>query len=294
MIIVKLMGGLGNQMFQYAAARSLALEKNTWVYLDATFLNEDAKGRWTQREYELGAFNIKYKFERSGRVSFLASLNSSNWRKKLSDSGLWFLPYRNFYQADHKFHPELFSYPKNTYLHGYFQSEQYFAKHADQIRRDFEFLEPAKGRNEGVLERIRNSRSVSIHVRRGDYVTLAAANQFHGLMGVEYYDAGVNEIISKTLSTHTYFVFSDDPQWARKNLRFPGETEFIDWNTGSSGFEDLRLMSNCEHHIIANSSFSWWGAWLNPSPSKIVIAPKFWFNDNSDQSDIVPRTWIKL
>src|SRR5688572_458380 len=129
MIAVKLMGGLGNQMFQYAAARSLALEKKTWVYLDPSFLYEDSKGRWTQREYELYVFNIKYKYERSGRVRFLRSLNVKNYMKKLSDSSWWFFPYRNFYQPDHRFHPEIFSYPKNTYLHGYFQSEKYFIKH---------------------------------------------------------------------------------------------------------------------------------------------------------------------
>lgn len=294
MIIVKLMGGLGNQMFQYAAARSLALEKRTWVYLDPSFLHEDAKGRWTQREYELDAFNIQYKFERSGRIRFLRRLNTKNYMKRLQDSSLWFFPYRNFYQPDHKFHPEMFTYPKNTYLHGYFQSEKYFANHEDQLRKDFEFLEPAKDRNAEVLEQIRNSNAISIHVRRGDYVTLAAANAFHGLMGAEYYAEGARQIASKTGKQHSYFVFSDEPQWAKDNLKFPGETTYIDWNSGKASFEDMRLMSNCKHHIIANSSFSWWGAWLNPSKEKIVVAPKQWFNDASPQDDIIPASWIKL
>jgi hypothetical protein len=294
MIAVKLMGGLGNQMFQYAAARSLALEKKTWVYLDPSFLYEDSKGRWTQRDYELDVFHIKYKFERSGRVRFLRSLNVKNYMKKLSDSSWWFFPYRNFYQPDHRFHPELFSYPKNTYLHGYFQSEKYFIKHEAQIRKDFEFLEPAKERNAEVLEQIRNSFSISIHVRRGDYVTLAAASEFHGLMGPAYYTAGADEILRGKSETPSFFVFSDDPQWCKENIRLSGETVYVDWNTGKQSFEDMRLMSNCKHHVIANSSFSWWGAWLNPSKEKIIVAPKQWFNDASNQTDIVPESWIRL
>lgn len=288
------MGGLGNQMFQYAAARSLALDKKTWVYLDESFLREDAKGRWTQREYELGVFNIQYKFERSGRVSFLARLHSNSWWKRLSNSSLWFLPFRNFDQGDHKFHPELANYPRNTYLHGYFQSEKYFLHHEQQIRKDFEFLEAATEKNAELLNKIKSCEAVSIHVRRGDYVTLAAASAFHGLMGVEYYKAGAKVIADKISKPLNYFVFSDDPQWCKDNIALPGETEYIDWNTGNAAFEDLRLMSNCKHHIIANSSFSWWGAWLNPSKEKIVIAPKQWFTDGSAQDDIIPASWIKL
>lgn len=294
MIAVKLMGGLGNQMFQYAAARSLALEKGTWVYLDPSFLYEDSKGRWTQRDYELDVFNIAYKFERSGRINFLRSLNLNNFRKRLSDSPLWFLPYRNFYQPDHRFHPGLFSYPKNTYLHGYFQSEKYFLKHEAQIRKDFEFREPASGKNAETLERIRGSFSVSIHVRRGDYVTLAAASEFHGLMGAGYYKAGAEAILRGKNEQPVFFVFSDDPEWCKQNIQLPGEIVYIDWNTGKSSFEDMRLMSSCKHHVIANSSFSWWGAWLNPSKEKIVVAPKQWFNDSKDQTDIVPDRWIRL
>lgn len=288
------MGGLGNQMFQYAAARALALDKNTWVYLDPSFLYEDAKGRWTQREYELNVFNIKYKFERSGRINFLRSLNTKSYMKKMSESGLWPFPYRNFYQPDNKYHPEIKSCPKNTYLHGYFQSEKYFIHHEALIRKDFEFTESPTEKNTEALNKIRNSNAVSVHVRRGDYVSLAAASAFHGLMGVEYYSAAAKVISDKTRMPLTFFIFSDDPQWCKENLKLEGEMHFIDWNSGKSSYEDMRLMSNCKHHIIANSSFSWWGAWLNPSKDKIVIAPKQWFNDSSDQTDIIPAAWIRL
>ncbi len=295
MIAVKLMGGLGNQMFQYAAARSLALEKGTWVYLDPSFLYEDSKGRWTQRDYELDIFNIQYKFERSGRIRFLRSLNTKSLRTRISDSPFWIFPYRNFYQADHAFHPELFNYPKNTYLHGYFQSEKYFVAHQAQIRKGFEFLEPAKERNAEVLKQIRETMAISVHVRRGDYVSLAAASEFHGLMGVDYYKAAVEHILHGENFSPTFFVFSDDPQWVKENIKLDGETVYVDWNSGKQSFEDMRLMSNCKHHVIANSSFSWWGAWLNPSQSKKVVAPRHWFNDAAlSDNDIIPASWTRL
>lgn len=295
MIAVKLMGGLGNQMFQYAAARALALEKKTWVYLDPSFLLTDSKGKWTQREYELGAFNIQYKFERSGRIRFLRSLNTNRYARRLSDSKIWFFPYRNFYESGMEFHPELFDFPKNTYLHGYFQSEKYFLKHEAVIRKDFSFLELPKGQNIEVLDRIKNSNSISVHVRRGDYVTLAAASEFHALMGLDYYSAGASHILENGNAPASFFVFSDDPQWVKENLKLPGETTYVDWNSGANSFEDMRLMSNCKHHIVANSSFSWWGAWLNPNQDKIVVAPKIWFNQPGvNTNDIIPASWIRM
>lgn len=295
MIIVKLMGGLGNQMFQYAAARSLALEKSTWVYLDPAFLYEDAKGRWTQREYELDVFNIQYKFERSGRINFLRRLDTSSFWRRLSKTVLWPFPFQHFAEPDSKFHPEIFTYSRNTYLYGYFQSEKYFIKHQETIRSDFSFLDPPKGKNAEMLDRIRSVNAISVHVRRGDYATLKAANEFHGMMGLEYYKAGTEYIMNKINGAPEFFIFSDEPEWVKANLSVPGKAEYIDWNSGKSSFEDLRLMSNCRHHVIANSSFSWWGAWLNPHKDKIVVAPKSWFNDASrDTSDIIPETWTRL
>ena len=295
MIITKLMGGLGNQMFQYAAARSLALEKNTWVYLDPSFLYEDSTGKWTQREYELGVFNIKYKFERSGRINFLRRLDTSRVWRKMSKTVLWPFPFQHFAEPDAKFHPEVFSYPRNTYLYGYFQSEKYFIKHAETIRRDFSFVEEAKERNAETLASIRSSNSVSVHVRRGDYVTLKSASEFHGMMGLDYYRAGTEFIMSRMQGDPEFFIFSDEPEWVKANLKVPGKATYIDWNSGKASFEDMRLMSNCRHHVIANSSFSWWGAWLNPDKEKMVVAPKLWFSDSKrDSSDIIPETWTRM
>jgi hypothetical protein len=131
-------------------------------------------------------------------------------------------------------------------------------------------------------------------VRRGDYVSLPSAAEYHALTGLPYYQQAV-EILTTDNSTMNFFVFSDDPEWCRQNLNLPGTTTIVDWNTGKASYEDLRLMSNCKHHIIANSSFSWWGAWLNPSTEKQVIAPQKWVNDSTQfNSDLLPVAWKKL
>lgn len=295
MIAVKLKGGIGNQMFQYAVARSLAIEKNTWVYLDPSFLYEDAKGRWTQRDYALGPFHIQYKFEKSGRINFLRRLNHSSTWRRWSETAWWPFSFRNFNEAGTQFQPELFSLPRNVYLEGYFQSEKYFIKHAELIRKDFTVIEPPTGRNAEVMEQIRSCCAVSVHVRRGDYLALTSANSFHGTLQPHYYSAAINELGQRVSEPKKWFVFSDDIEWAKANLLKGEQATFIDWNQGETSFEDIRLMSSCKHHIIANSSFSWWGAWLNPSPEKNVIAPARWFAQmNTDDRDIVPETWIRI
>lgn len=295
MIIVKLMGGLGNQMFQYAAARAQALDRKTWVYLDPSFLYEDSKGQWTQREYALSPFNIQYKFERSGRVKFLRALNNNRFWRKLSGSKYWFLPYKNFVEQSGDFDKQLKNYPSNTYLQGYFQSEKYFLHHASQIRQDFSFIDPPSEVNAEWLVRIRQENSVSVHVRRGDYVSLASANAFHGTLSLDYYAKSAQLLRERLSGDLSFFVFSDDPEWVKSNLVLPGNTTYVDWNGEGAAHEDLRLMSNCRHNIIANSSFSWWGAWLGENADKLVVAPKQWFtNGNPVSEDLIPRSWIKV
>jgi hypothetical protein len=289
MIAVKLKGGLGNQMFQYAAARSLALEKKTWVYLDPSFLYEDAKGRWTQREYELDCFNIVYKFERSGRINLLRSLNHSARMRRLSESGLWFLPYRNFTEQTGGFNTEFFNNPVNTYLEGYFQSEKYFVKYRDKLLKEFTFHETPSGKSAELLARLQNSRALSIHVRRGDYVSNQSAMQFHGFAGEEYYRSAISEMSRSINDIDFCCVFSDDIDWAKQNIKVSMETVYVDWN--AKGSEDLRLMMQCKHHVIANSSFSWWGAWLGEKTGSKIIAPLKWFAD-SKTSD--KDRWTRL
>lgn len=292
MIAVKLKGGLGNQMFQYAAARALALERKTWVYLDPSFLYEDAKGRWTQREYELDCFNIVYKFERSGRINLLRSLNHKPRMRRISESALWPFPYRNFTEQTGGYNATFFDNPVNTYLEGYFQSEKYFVKYRDVLIKEFTFHEPASDRNAAQLNEIKNAIALSVHVRRGDYVTLSSASDFHGCMNEMYYSESIRKMLEMIPDINLCCVFSDDIEWAKRHIAASVKTVFVDWN--KKGSEDLRLMMNCTHHITANSSFSWWGAWLAEKEHSKIIAPSKWFADaNASDIDIVPERWIR-
>jgi hypothetical protein len=142
-----------------------------------------------------------------------------------------------------------------------------------------------------LLKRVSSNNSVSVHIRRGDYVSNPHASKFHGTKGLDYYEKAV-ERIAETVKNPELFVISDDIEWCKENLRLPYKTTHID---GNAGFEDMHIMSHCAHNIIANSSFSWWAAWLNTNPDKVVIAPKKWFNDESiNTEDVVPKTWIRL
>ncbi len=144
-----------------------------------------------------------------------------------------------------------------------------------------------------ILKRIADQCSVSVHVRRGDYVSQRSAAAVHGVCSLQYYRSAL-AAISRTLHDPQFFVFSDDARWTREYLTFPGPATFVDHNGPATAFQDLLMMSRCKHHVLANSSFSWWGAWLNPSPDKSVVAPRHWFADGRETKDLTPAEWIRL
>lgn len=291
MIISKLIGGLGNQMFQYAAGRSLSLDLQTDFYLDHGFFSE--VGNHTPRVYELHIFQTEAKACSPEQLAHFNQRGISSIRNvwsKLTGGEQW----QTVREKSHAFMPEVPFLKGNNYLIGYWQSEKYFAGNASQIRKDFSFRIEAEGENARLLDKIRKDEAVSIHIRRGDYVSNPSALAFHGLCGLDYYEAAINSI-QREKENLVFYVFSDDIAWARENLRLPGEAHFIDHNKGSKSWEDMRLMSTCKHNIIANSSFSWWGAWLNAHPGKIVLGPKKWFLDESiPVQDVLPDTWRRL
>jgi len=180
------------------------------------------------------------------------------------------------------------------YLQGYWQSERYFLKHTSTIRSDFTFRQSPTGQNEKLASTILNSVAVSIHVRRGDYVSNAKTFAKHGTCTPEYYFKAI-EIVRQRVPGARFFAFSDDPQWVNEVLmpRYPGLV-LVGHNQAKNSYNDMRLMSLCRHHIIANSSFSWWGAWLNPDPGKVVVAPRNWFANGKDSTDLIPETYIRL
>jgi hypothetical protein len=175
------------------------------------------------------------------------------------------------------------------YMMGYWQSERYFLEQQKSIREDFRFRQAFAGFNAALAAEMSSSPSVSVHLRRGDYLS----DQIMDVCSLDYYRAAA-KYIEESIGRPTYYVFSDDTDWVRSHVDFlPGAT-FIDHNKGLDSHKDMQLMSRCKHHIIANSSFSWWGAWLNPSPHKIVVAPSTWFRHGRDDSDHVPSQWIRL
>jgi len=294
MIIVKLMGGLGNQMFQYAAGKSLAHLRNTALKTDLSFLEADTKGAYTKRNYELGIFKLENKFVTKSEIAPFVEKGKSRLARVVGR----LLPAlsNKMYAAEsgHDYQAGFINFPAEAYLDGFWQSEKYFSSIAEIIRKDFTFKYPPEGLNLDLASKIGSVNSVSLHVRRGDYVKNQAVLEFHGTCSPEYYKKGVKHISDKIKDMHL-FIFSDDTDWCRQNLVFDLPCTYIDHNTGAKSYEDMRLMSLCKHHIIANSSFSWWGAWLNPSKEKIVIAPEKWFATADHKAkDIYPSAWIKL
>lgn len=292
MIKLILTGGLGNQMFEYAAAKSLAIRLNTNLEIDLFALNKKTKG--TKRSLELGIFDLDLTISSSYRTKFLVKcFPLVNANRALFEK--YFKYFRDCSAIVYT--PAFAKLNDNTILHGHFQNEKYFSNYADIIRRDFTFKRPLKGKNREIADKIENTESVAIHIRRGDYLTDAMAKNNFAVCDQHYYQKAI-DIIRKKIITPRFFIFSEDIQWAKENLKLDtNTTEFIDWNTGNNSYIDMQLMSICKHVIIANSSFSWWAAWLNTNNNKTVIAPNQWFKEeirNKDLSNFYPKGWTKI
>ena len=285
MIIVRLIGGLGNQLFQYAAARRMALKSGLTLKLDVTEFGA------YKRPYALRHFNIVEDFASPGEIR----------RLKRDRLGLLFqqvlIPRpRHTHLQERYFHFDsgVLDFRGPAYVSGYWQSEKYFTDVTSVIRAEYSLKTPPAHATLAVLGLIEAAESVSLHVRRGDYVSNVKARLRHGSCSLEYYRRAIAEI-ARRVRHPQFFVFSDDAPWAREQLRIDAPTHFVDHNGPGADFEDLRLMSRCRHHIIANSTFSWWGAWLGEHPGQVVIAPEKWFALSSlDARDICPARWLRL
>ncbi|MBK0326279.1 alpha-1,2-fucosyltransferase [Rhodobacteraceae bacterium F11138] len=277
MIVTRLHGRLGNQMFQFAAARGLAERLRTQVALDARLAERRGEGVLT-------------------RVFDLTLAQPDGLPPLKQDSPLRYVLWRATSRRFHRergleYNAEIENWADGSYLHGYWQSERYFERITDQIRRDFRFPAFSSTANVEMAARIDESLSISLHVRRGDYVDLDA----HVLCDQSYYDAALARIMDGLDGTPTVYVFSDDPEWARHNLPLPCTKVVVDLNGPDSDHADMHLMSLCDHNIIANSSFSWWGAWLNDNADKRVAGPVKWFGDPKlTNPDILPKDWMRI
>jgi Glycosyl transferase family 11 len=294
MIIVKLMGGLGNQMFQYALGRAISIRVGAELKVDiSSFCNGSFI---TKREYMLDAFNVEVMFATNREVKRLKHVSRSQITK-ITQFIHGNYPIRSHTYIKEKnvfvFDPDVFN-TKEGYFDGYWQNEKYFMDAQDVLRKEFTLKNPLTGKNKEIAERISRSNSVSIHIRRGDYATDPTTRDFHGICRPDYYTACLDYFARRIKQPH-FFVFSDEPEWVREKFKISFPCTVIDHNTPERCHEDLRLMALCRHHIIANSSFSWWGAWLDSRPDKVVLGPQRWLNvDSLDTSDLLPREWIRI
>lgn len=271
MIIVQICGGLGNQLFQYAYARALQ-EKGNNVRLASVFYTHYR----TKREYLLDNFNIRIK------RGYLAEKLLS----PIADNDLSFQIRNRFIREELSpgYKPELLDIRGTCYMIGVFQSEKYFKNLEEKLRT--EIYPKKKIVISRELKKILSSKNtVSIHIRRGDY------KQLNNVLGMKYYSDAV-DFIKKRVRDPLFLVFSDDMQWVKEHLHLAGHIIFVNSDRKLQDFEELMVMSKCRHQIIANSTFSWWGAWLNTNPDKIVVGPKNW--SRSPHSNIMPEDWIRI
>lgn len=284
------MGGLGNQMFQYALYRTL-LAKGEYAYMDIS----DYKQEPIHNGYELPrVFNVKERIA--------SSVDIKRLRKHIKNMRIYervvrkvklllsIMPTHVTEKEFFRFNPRILNLKRSHYLDGYWQTEKYFKEIEQIIRQEFHFKQTPNSKEQKLLDKIAAEKSISIHVRRGDYVN----HPLHGnVCTLDYYRQAI-EIIRSKVHGPVFYIFSDDIEWCKKHFDFI-DAIFIDSNTKKDGYKDLQLIASCKHNIIANSSFSWWGGWLNENPNKIVIAPNKWLNRGDlDYSGAVPDRWIKI
>jgi len=290
MIVVKLIGGLGNQMFQYATGRTVADSHNAQLKLDISGFE-----RYKLRRYELGDFNIRAEIAGPDDITFFGiSLQRHSIWQRLKRRAVPVSPKPVFRERTFAYNEELSGIKPPVYLEGYWQSERYFLLNSKAIREDFTLRCDLDRANSEMLAHVESVNAVSLHVRRGDYVDNPHTKEFHGICSLDYYQAAIEYVAERVEKPH-FVVFSDDQEWAGRNIAFDYPATFVTLNSKDRGVFDMVLMHRCRHHIIANSSFSWWGAWLNPSAGKLVVAPKRWFNSvSNDTRDLIPPSWTVL
>jgi hypothetical protein len=285
------MGGLGNQLFQYAAGRALSLKHKVPLKIDTTFYHSTVKENVTKRGFELDLFKINADVASQEELDLF--IHRSFFKKIMKR----LFPSSGYFYAEEKKQNsvnDFSNYGDNIYLDGYWQSEKYFKDIRTTLLNELNLKKEIPETCLPVIEQIKSTTSVSIHIRRGDYISNEIISPNYCNVPVEYYHKAI-ETVKKQHPAITVFVFSDDMEWVKINLKLPEQCVYIDFNTGENNVFDMYLMSLCKHNVIANSSFSWWGAWLNQYPDKIVIAPENWYAKKElINNDLIPDTWLQL
>lgn len=281
MVFVRVWEGLGNQLFQYAYARALALRTGQKVYLDISAYKGNGKH---VRQYGLCHFRIRLETRNCGNIFPLVNddryyMAGSQYPRSL--------PVKFIREDNCCFNSDFCSLGGFTYVKGWFQNENYFKEFEQTIRKEIYPKERIRIPKE-IRSILGSKNTVSVHIRRGDF------KKDHNVLPVSYYEKAkccISDLVDKPY----YLIFSDDISWVKQNMDFGSRCFFMEDTRLFKDYEELMIMSRCRHNVIANSTFSWWGAWLNAYEEKIVIAPKKWFLRSSrTDADIVPDDWIKL
>ena len=279
MICIRIMGGLGNQMYQYAMGRSLSLRTSSPLAMEMAWFDYNG-----MRGYVLD----KYRIAPAEQIW----LRGAEWERFLAEM------FQDAQVKDREdgFDPEIFAKAEamgNLYLKGYWQSYRYFEDIRDTLQKEFTLKEPLSDNSEHWMEDIeRHPQSVFLHVRRGDYVKNSANRDLFAALPISYYEQGV-QLLAERFENLTAYIFSNDMPWVKKYLKLPIPMKFVEGNDEEHGYEDLELMRVCRHHIIANSTFSWWGAWLSEKGGW-TIGPDEWFKNDAavfSQTDFYPEDW---
>jgi len=289
-VIVNVVGGLGNQLFQYAFGRRAAITRGDRLLLDVSFYNRQT----TNRALRLTQFNIDATLLHQQELARYSP--SGTWRRvrrRIHRLTGWRPVYDGVHEmSNYSYTPEILTQGKYPIYVGYWAHPGYIEPIAQAIRAELAFSSPPDAVNQQWLEHIAGRESVSLHVRRGDYL-LERNLAYHGVLPLSYYHSAIANI-TRYVKTPSFYLFSDDPQWVKENLILDYPVFVMEHNGDEQDYEDLRLMSACQHHIIANSTFSWWGAWLSEHAAKRVIAPERWNRDLSARGHIAPDDWILL
>jgi len=291
MIIIRLKGGMGNQIFQYALGLKLASLLNTELRIDLSSLLDRSKGDFVYRDYDLSIFQIPDNFLNA--PGFLKTI----YRPKLSLVTKLFRQYldrgRTHIKEKHfHFQPEILAAPQaNAIYEGWFQSYRYFAGMEEVLRKQLVFKNPILPKSKELLQRIKSTNAICLNVRRTDFLKVDALNT----TSLDYFLTSAKHMAT-LVDQPSFFIFSDDIDWCKENILLDHPVEIVDHQHKGEKFGNyMQLMIACQHYIIPNSSFAWWAVWLNQNPDRKVIAPKNWFNDkNIDTSDLVPPDWIRF
>lgn len=290
MIIVKLQGGLGNQLFQFAFAKALASHRKDKLYIDTNWFKKNNGA--TYRQFELHHLGIEFERASNKQLRIFFPKGAVHKFKKTVKEKFGKVCLIKETQVS-MFQDSLFTLQGDIYLAGYWQSWKYFESISSQIKQQFLLHTNLSPTAQAVLQNIKENTPLSIHIRRNDFANNLAIRKVHGVCSLEYYRKAIRMVRNQHPNIHC-FVFTDEPDWAEEKLSSVQNLKIV---RKTKSYEDLFLISNCKHHIVANSTFSWWGAWLCPNPNKLVIAPKQWYADeqlNKTTVDLIPKGWIRI